>query len=482
MATLPGKKITNSLKLIIYLFITLIFTSACSNGFSQDNKKYDPTTLVFPSFLHTYGIRKATRFHLYLFTQNKVRFQDPQGLAVVRLDSWEDTTTTNDDDEVTVYGVNSGQNCIIYNRSMKSLGIYGLDEQGVQRLNRPTGIAANENGEVYVADTGNHRIVKLFNPGHDLFFKDSIGKKGSAASEFNQPLGVAIDSRGRLHVTDSQNNRIQVFSADLQFENQWGETGESPGQLSTPDGIAVVDKNERWNYYREEFVVIIDLNNSRIQQFTPKGLYLRGMAASKFGYPECYLAYIAMDYYNNIYVTDTKNHCIHKFDHQLKYLTSYGRHGKKDKEFVEPRGITIYRRFGQVFVAEKWGAQYYWIGTDCFDFTVHSNLNPSRIQFKYFLTEPSFITTDILDSDHRLITRIWTKQFRRAGKQTDYWSGRMRAVNDSIFIKEKYKPSTLFQNIQIIPPGKYFIKYKIEPTYSSYHYFEKIITHQITTF
>ena len=114
MATFSFQKRTIVVKLIFALIFLSIVCGYNSNSFSQNKNKYDPTTLVFPTFLHTYGIRKATRFHLFLFTQNKVKFNDPQGLAVVRLDSWEDTTTTGDDDEVTVYGVNSWQNNIIY--------------------------------------------------------------------------------------------------------------------------------------------------------------------------------------------------------------------------------------------------------------------------------------------------------------------------------------------------------------------------------
>ncbi len=465
----------NSKRRLVISIAGIIILFSFLTGFGGDKNRYDPTTLVFPSFLHTYGIRKATRFHLFLFTQNKVKFNDPQGLAVVRLLTWEDTTIINDDDEVTVYGINSGQDDIIYNTSMKSLGIYGLEEKGEQRLNRPRSIAANERGEVFVADTGNNRIVKLFNPGHDLIYQKSIGQKGSAESQFNEPHGVALDSQGKLYVTDSGNHRIQVFSSDLHFLHQWGEKGPDPGRLAFPDGIAVTDKNQKWTYYRQDFVVVVDLNHSRIQQFDPNGYYLRGISGPEFGYPDSYLAYIALDYYDNIYVTDTKNHCIHKFDHHLNYLTSYGRYGDGDKEFIEPRGITIYRRFGQVFVAEKWGAQYYWVGTDCLNFTVEKLSNRDTFKFKYFLTEPSFITTDILDADKRLITRLWTKQFRRSGSQTDFWSGRLWAVDDSVFIKEKLEPSPLYQNAKIIPPGRYIVQYKIEPTYSSYKYFEKII-------
>lgn len=460
----------------IFFILSIVIHCFFSNGFTQDDNGNDPTTLVFPPFLHSYGIRKATRFHLMLFTQNLAKFKDPQGLAVVRLTCWDDTTTTKDDDEVTVYGVNSGQDCIIYNTSMKSIGIYGLKEMGIEKLKRPRGIAANEQGEVYIADTGNHRIVKLFNPGHELIFQKSAGNKGSTVGQFVDPCGVALDSRGSLYITDRGNNRVQVFSSDLLFKDQWGEPGKSPGQLFHPDGIAMVDKNVQWNYYREEFVIIIDLDHSRIQQFTPQGMYLRGISAKNFGYPECDLAYVALDYYNNLYVTDTKNHCIHKFDHQLNYLTSYGRYGSGDKEFIEPRGIALFRRFGQVFVAEKWGAQYYWIGTDCLDFSVTAHHNKSMFRFNYFLTEPSFVTTDILDEKQRFITRLWTKQFRRSGKGSDYWGGQIRAVEDSILIREKYEPSPLFNKVKFIPSGKYIVKYRIEPTYSSYHYFEKIIT------
>ncbi len=173
------------IKIIIFIIVCIPYQNFAATP-EEDN--YDPTTLVFPTFLHTYGIRKATRFHLFLFTKNKVKFNNPQGLAVVKLVSWDDSTTKKDDDEVTVYGVNSGQNCIIYNTSMKSLGIYGLDQNGKERLKEPTGIAANSSGDVYVADTGNNRIVKLHNPGHDLFYVKDVGGWGNRTAYFKKPV------------------------------------------------------------------------------------------------------------------------------------------------------------------------------------------------------------------------------------------------------------------------------------------------------
>ncbi|MFZ5518808.1 MAG: NHL repeat-containing protein [Candidatus Zhuqueibacterota bacterium] len=449
--------------LVAWLMLTIALSHA------GESLKQDPSTLVFPTFLHTYGIRKATQFHLFLFTNNRVKFENPQGLAVVRLRAWEDTTTTRDDDEVTVYGVNSGQNNIIYNKSMKSIGVYGLDEQGNHRLNAPHGIAANEFGDVYVCDSGNHRVVKLRNEDNELVFRKAAGARGEAAGMFRAPRGVTLDSENNVYVTDRDNHRVQVFSPDLDYLYEWGG-------LSGPDAIAVTDRGQRWSYFKEEFVVVIDSANQRLQKFDLKGNVLGLISASQMGVKQPYFAFLALDYYNNIYITDAKNHCIHKLNHRLLYLTSYGQRGDGDREFIEPRGITMYRRFGQIFVAEKYGAQYYWVGADCYRFETTPLPDARTVKFRYFLTEHAFVTADILDEDNNLITRLWTKRMKATGMQQDIWDGRIFAVPDSVFGKEKLTPTLRFKDLKNIPNGRYKVRYKIEPTYSSYHHFEKIFS------
>lgn len=439
---------------------------------ADDNKEYDPTTLVFPSFLHTYGIRKATRFHLFLFTKNKVKFENPQGLAVVRLQAWEDTTTDNDDDEVTVYGVNSGQNNIIYNKSMKSIGVYGPDAVGKEKLNQPHAIAANAHGDVYVSDSGNHRVVKIRNENNELVFSKSTGEFGFGDGFFQTPRGLALDSKNRLYVADRDNHRIQVFSSELDFLDGW--TG-----VNTPDAIAVTDRGQPWTYYGEDFLIVVDSLNSRIRKFSLTGKLLASISAGQMDISLPYFAFVALDYYNNVYVTDTNNHCIHKLNHNLVYLTTYGRKGKGDKEFIEPRGITIYRRFGQVFVAEKHGAQYFWVGTDCFNFNSQPIPAARGVRFKYFLTEPSFVTADIFDTNEKLITRPWTRRFKKSGTQQDIWNGKIYAVPDSVYKKEQVEPAVNLKSLKYIPNGRYKVRYTFEATYSSFHYFEKIVWDEV---
>jgi DNA-binding beta-propeller fold protein YncE len=431
----------------------------------------EPTTLVFPAFLHTLGIRKATETQLRIYTKNRVRVKDPQGLAVTRLKSWDDPKSKKDDDEVTGYGVNSGYNMVIYNTSMTSLGIYGMNEKGRERLNKPMGITANSLGDVYVADTGNDRIVRLFNPKKQLRFVTAIGGRGSKPGQFLEPHDVALDSKGFLYVADTGNHRIQVFDAENNLVRVFGEPGKGEGELWRPTAIAVTDANDPWSYYRDEFVVIVDLNRKRLQKFWPDGSFARAVLASEFGADDASLAYIAIDYYSNIWVTDQANHAIHKFDRNLNHLATFGRYGTGDKEFVEPRGISIYKRFGQVFVAERNTAQYYWIGTDVRQVRAAVDSATGAISLTYFLTEPSYVTLNLEDPDGRKVT-VLKSVWRPSGSSTDLIDGAGRPLPRNPRLSGGSLGSSLLQ-VEPLKPGEYKLSLRIEPTYSSYRYFHK---------
>ena len=119
------------------------------------------TTLVYPPFGHCLGMHRGTSFHLFLYLGATTRFNEPAGLAAVKLDALDDPSTTSDDDELTVYGLNSGECEIIFNTSLVNLEVYGECGDGPGQFRNPLGIAADSRGNVFVADTGNHRIVHL---------------------------------------------------------------------------------------------------------------------------------------------------------------------------------------------------------------------------------------------------------------------------------------------------------------------------------
>lgn len=80
----------------------------------------------------------------------------------------------------------------------KPLGFFG-----------PRGIATGPDGNIYIADTGNKRIVVTSPEGQYLF---QWGSFGSEPGQFNEPVSVAVDTDGTVAVGDTWNGRIQYFA------------------------------------------------------------------------------------------------------------------------------------------------------------------------------------------------------------------------------------------------------------------------------
>jgi len=445
--------------LAVLLFCSFFFLLIASSPILDG--KYDPTTLVSPTFMHTYGVRKATAKHLFLYMQNRVKVRNPQGIAATRLEVWDDPQETKDDDEITVYGVNSGQDVVIYNTSMTAIAVYGLYEKGERKLSRPNGITAHRTGEVYLADTGNNRVVHFFNPGREL-------KWVRALSDMAAPRDVVISADRTVFVADTGNNRVLVFRDDKLMQS-WDE-------LSSPSGIAATDSTEQWSYYKDNFAVVIDLNGQRLQKFSRDGCVLKTATAAEIGKPNAKLMYVAIDYFSNIFVTDFNNHCVHKFDRDLNYLTSFGRQGGGDKEFFEPRGIAIYKRFGQVLVDDCESAQYYWIGTDVLNWRAsRSTGNAALAQLDYFLTETSYVTLEVLDANGNVLAKPMDKTLRFPGAQQELFGGKWEpAATAWIGNHRRYDPNVL-QKMPPAPSGKFVLRLTISATYSSYKYFAKTV-------
>jgi len=463
-------KITPEWNIQVIGILLLIFSVSIYAGESKKKKEKrktqtGQTTLVFPPYLHSYGIQRATQSKLFLISKLSgfhTSFKNPQGIAVVRLEAWEDTTTEHDDDEVTVYGVNSGRHQILYNQSMYRLGVMGNRGPGINEFKNPHGIAANGKGVVYLCDTGNNRVVKLFNPGSQLIWQIEIGNQTQPDfnSPLNQPWDVALSSWGDLFVTDRGNDRIVVFDSLGRFLKEIGG-------LVSPTGITICDSLEKWQWlnnlpsHRRQLklpgsrLYVIDKNGTRLQCLSLEGQVIHSVTVDSFNRDEENYQYLDCDYYGNVYCSHFKKSCLHKYSATLKFLEVYGRQGRGDKEFDQPRGIGIYRRYGQIFVAEKKGAQYYWVGTDVKKFNLSTHGNHYRAAV--FLTEPSFVAVNLLVEGKPLTTLI-----------------------------HKAKKMSGFQNIVFTIPSQFkkqkenvTLQFVFEPTYSSYTYFWKKIIKQV---
>lgn len=136
-----------------------------------------------------------------------------------------------------------------------NVSIGGDDSLLGESLKFPAGIAMNAEGQLIVADRGNHCLWLLETNGQIL---RRIGSKGHKAGELYYPYGVAVHQNGSIVVSESGNNRISVFSPRGKFLSHFGQRGSEPGMFEHPRHVCVTSKGE---------VIVADELNHRLQLF-----------------------------------------------------------------------------------------------------------------------------------------------------------------------------------------------------------------------
>jgi sugar lactone lactonase YvrE len=140
------------------------------------------------------------------------------------------------------------------------------------QFNAPSGLALDPHGTLYVADTANNRIRRVTSLGvvttlagrADAGMHD--GPVGDAS--FNGPLGLAVDQTGRLYVADTYNDRIRLIVDGQVTTLTGGEPGFVDGPLGearfdTPSGVAVATSGA---------IYVADTGNDAIREISPAGI------------------------------------------------------------------------------------------------------------------------------------------------------------------------------------------------------------------
>ena len=101
-----------------------------------------------------------------------------------------------------------------------------------ESFNRPTDVAWDAAGNIYVADGyGNARVAKYDKNGTWI---KNWGSRGTGPGQFNVVHGIAIDATGTVYVADRDNKRIQVFDSDGNFKTQFRNVGTPWAICVTP--------------------------------------------------------------------------------------------------------------------------------------------------------------------------------------------------------------------------------------------------------
>jgi DNA-binding beta-propeller fold protein YncE len=116
---------------------------------------------------------------------------------------------------------------------LKTIGDKGAPSE---RLDRPTNLAFDREGYLYVTDFGRFQVVKFDRDGH---FKATFGLPGDSVGHFARPKGIALDREGRLYAVDAAFNNVQIFNRDGRLLMFFGEGGNKPGSLVLPAKVAI---------------------------------------------------------------------------------------------------------------------------------------------------------------------------------------------------------------------------------------------------
>lgn len=226
------------------------------------------------------------------------------------------------------------------------IATFGTAGTGLGQFNQPIGIAVDRHGAIYVADSFNARVEKI-DPAHGTI--RSWGSAGTKRGAFLLPTGVAVSSSGTVFVADKGNSRVQRFSTAGKLKSTWGKYATIANVLGEPEGVAVDSKG---------VVYVSDALNDRIQQRAPSGRLLavlgyhgyaaleKGKALGQFWYPHG----IAIDRQGAIYVADT-------FNNRIQILAprgpigQLGAKGKGTHALREPEGVAV-DAAGTIYVAD----------------------------------------------------------------------------------------------------------------------------------
>lgn len=404
-----------------------------------------PTTLMTPPFEHTLGFNRIGRFYIDLYLGKGFKLADPQDICGAKMIEEDDPRTSRDDHILTLFAVNSGTGQIVYNVRLLQPKIFGRTGSGTGEFNNPRGIACNPAGDVYVADTDNGRLVRLRYSAGELVWVGVID------STLARPHDVAIDSRGRVYVVDTDSNRVLVYDSSGHRIATWASG------LEQPTAIAVLDHQAGHNDFGYDGAVVIDRGRTRLSRFQLSGTIDRQIDCRRIGLTEAGFAFCDFDRHGNVYVTDEVNSQVHMFDASLRYIVSYGRPGTGEGRFLSPRGITIWRRFGQVFLVEADGGQYYWLGLDAYligFFPPEFDSRRPGTTIALYLTELADVSITITDTSGAVVRSLTPTHQQRPGEVLIVWDGR-----DNLG--------------QLVPVGEYHITVTARPTYSRPRYILK---------
>ena len=166
-----------------------------------------------------------------------------------------------------------------------------------------------------------------------------LGHPVRVVTGLNTPYGIAFNKCGEMIVSEHCRHRVSIFDIRGQKIRRFGSCGDSPDQMVGPAGIAIDDTD---NIYVSSY--------HKLQKFTSSGELIKcvgqeGRKEGEFDNPRGVTLYD-----NQLYVCDRNNHRIQVFDVDLNFVRSIGSRGG---EFDKPAPLDVkFDTAGNTYIAE----------------------------------------------------------------------------------------------------------------------------------
>jgi trimeric autotransporter adhesin len=269
-------------------------------------------------------------------------------------------------------------------------GTYGTSGDGGQatsaQLSNPFGIAVDASGNIYIADTYDHRIRMVTKSSGIITTVAGSGDLGEGYSgdggqatvaRLSDPYDIAVDASGNIYIADSSNNRIRMVTkssgviltvAGTGTAGNEGDGGlATKAQLSTPSGVVVDASGNIYiadSYDHRIRVVtkatgfISTVTGSGYHGFVNSRVEAQSVSAQFSG-----LHGVAVDALGNVYIADTYDHRIRKVFKNSGVITTVAGTGKSgysgdggqaiSAEFYGPHGVTV-DALGNIYIADTY--------------------------------------------------------------------------------------------------------------------------------
>jgi DNA-binding beta-propeller fold protein YncE len=202
-------------------------------------------------------------------------------------------------------------------------------------LNTPFAVASDGNGRVYVGDLRRGGVV-VFD-----FNRKTTELLGEESLERpTYPTGVAVGEDGTLFVGDGRSLGLFIYQRDGRLKRQvnLGDKVKSFGSMT----VDTVNKRLLIPDVKEHKIAIFNLNGEFVSSLG-KG----GTGEGEFLYPTA----VAVDKEGSIYVCDSQNARVQKFSSDGKFLRIIGKRGDRPGDLAVPKGVALDSE-GHIYVTD----------------------------------------------------------------------------------------------------------------------------------